>query len=198
MLGPELLACHCVALSKEDIDLLCRHEVKVAHCPESNMKLASGIAPVPELLKAGVCVGLGTDGCSSNNDLDLLSEMDMAAKLHKVATLDPTVLDAHTVLRMCTSDGARALGLGGITGILAPGMRADLIVVDTDAPHMQPLHNPESQLVYSAGGGDVATSIINGRVVMSNRVLETIDVAAAMERVRHIAEEIRKGNGGCG
>ncbi len=198
VLGPELLACHCVALSEGDIDLLYRHEVKVAHCPESNMKLASGIAPVPYLLKAGVCVGLGTDGCSSNNDLDLFSEMDMAAKLHKVATLDPTVLDARTVLRMCTAEGARALGLDHITGVLASGMRADLIVVDTDKPHMKPLHNPESQLVYSAGGGDVVTSIINGRVVMSNRVLETIDVEAAMDRVHRIAKEVRGENGGFG
>jgi 5-methylthioadenosine/S-adenosylhomocysteine deaminase len=191
ILGPELLACHCVVLSDGDIDLLRRHDVKVAHCPESNMKLASGIAPVPALLKAGICVGLGTDGCSSNNDLDLFSEMDTTAKLHKVATLDPTVLDARTVLRMCTADGARALGLEAMTGVLAPGRRADLIVVETDKPHMRPLHNPESQLVYSARGGDVVTSIINGRVVMTDRVLSTIDVEAAMDRVNRIADELR-------
>jgi len=193
VLGPELLACHCVVLTESDIDLLRRHEVKVAHCPESNMKLASGIAPVPDLLKAGVCVGLGTDGCSSNNDLDLFSEMDTAAKLHKVATLDPTVLDARTVLRMSTAEGARALGLGDITGVLAPGRQADLIVVDTDKPHMKPLHNPESQLVYSAGREDVTTSVINGRVVMADRELTTMDVKAVMDRVIRIAEEIRRG-----
>lgn len=192
VLGPELLACHCVALSEGDIELLRRHDVKVAHCPESNMKLASGIAPVPALLKAGVCVGLGSDGCSSNNDLDLFSEMDTAAKLHKASTLDPTVMDARTVLRMCTAEGARALGLGGVTGMLAPGLRADLIVVDTDKPHMQPMYHPESQLVYSAGGGDVTASIIDGRVVMSDRVLTTIDVEEAMDRVRRIADELRR------
>ncbi len=190
ILSPRLLACHCVSLTEEDIELLAGFEVKVAHNPESNMKLASGIAPVPKLLDAGVRVALGTDGCSSNNDLDLFLEMDTAAKLHKVAALDPTVLDAATALRMATIDGARALGLGEITGSLEPGKRADLIVIDTNKPHLTPMYHPESHLVYAAQGGDVAASVINGRVVMENRTLLTLDVDRVMADARTVAAEI--------
>ena len=131
VLSPRLLACHCVVLAENDISLLAEKDVKVSHNPESNMKLASGIAPVPDLMAAGVCVGLGTDGCTSNNNLDMFAEMDMAAKLHKVSTLNPTVLDAETVLRMATIDAARALGLSREIGSLEPGKKADVIVVDT-------------------------------------------------------------------
>ncbi|GBC59570.1 S-adenosylhomocysteine deaminase [Desulfonema ishimotonii] len=191
VLCANLLACHCVHLDDHDITLLRQFDVKVSHNPESNMKLASGIAPVPQLLDAGICVGLGTDGCSSNNDLDLFGEMDMAAKLHKVATADPTVMDARTMLRMCTIEGARALGLGKITGSLEPGKRADLIVIDTDKPHLTPMYRPESHLVYAARGSDVTASVINGRVVMADRSLMTIDVEKAMRAVRRITAEIR-------
>ncbi|MEZ4526933.1 MAG: amidohydrolase [Desulfobacterales bacterium] len=191
VLGPNLLACHCVALSDYDISLLQQTDTKVSHNPESNMKLASGIARVPDLLKAGVCVGLGTDGCSSNNNLDLFSEMDMAAKLHKVSTLDPTVMDARTVLEMCTSQGAKALGLGHICGSLEPGKHADIIVIDMNKPHLIPMYHPESHLVYSARGSDVVTSVIDGKVVMENRHLLTIDAEKVMADVRKIAETIR-------
>ena len=136
-----------------DMALLAEHDVKVAHNPESNMKLASGIAPVAELIGRGVCVGLGTDGCSSNNNLDLFAEMDMAAKLHKASSLDPTVLDAATVLRMATIDGARALGLDRQIGSLEVGKKADLIIIDTRKPHLTPMYNPVSHLVYAVGGG---------------------------------------------
>ena len=169
LLGPRLLACHCVVLTETDMALLARYDVKVAHNPESNMKLASGIAPIPELLAAGVCVGLGTDGCSSNNDLDMFLEMDTAAKLHKAATLDPTVMDARTVLRMATIEGARALGLDAVTGALTPGKQADVIIIDTQKPHLQPMYRPESHLVYAARGSDVAFVMIGGRVVMGKR-----------------------------
>ncbi|MGA1843428.1 MAG: amidohydrolase family protein, partial [bacterium] len=118
ILGPQVLAVHCVWLDEEEIRILADHQVKVAHCPESNMKLAAGIAPVPALLRAGVTVGLGTDGCASNNNLDMFQEMDMAAKLHKVATGDPTVMDAPTVLAMATTEAARALGLADEIGSL--------------------------------------------------------------------------------
>ena len=190
VLSPNLLACHCVALTDEDISLLQRFDVKVSHNPESNMKLASGIAPIPELFKAGVCVGLGTDGCASNNDLDMFLEMDNAAKLHKVNTFDPTVMDANTMLKMCTIDGARSLGLDDITGSLEPGKRADIIIIDTHKPHLTPMYNPISHLVYAVKGSDVATSIINGKVVMEDGRLLTLIVEDIIEDVKIIAEEI--------
>ena len=195
VLAPNLLACHCVVLSDEDISLLKNFDVKVAHCPESNMKLASGIAPIPVLIREGICVGLGTDGCASNNNLDLFSEMDMAAKLHKVNSGDPTVMDAGTVLKMCTIDGARALGLEKVTGSIEPGKKADIIVIDTRQPHLTPMYNPVSHIVYAARGGDVATTIINGKVVMQDRKLLSINVQEVMEIIRMFAKDI-KGNAG--
>jgi 5-methylthioadenosine/S-adenosylhomocysteine deaminase len=190
VLAPNVLACHCVRLSAADIDRLQRRGVKVSHNPESNMKLASGIAPVPDLLAAGVCVGLGTDGAASNNNLDLFLEMDTAAKLHKVHRLDPTILDAATVLRMATIDGARALGLGDRIGSLEPGKQADIIVLDLHKPHLTPLYHPESQLVYAARGSDVTTAVIDGRVVMENGRILTFDVQKAMDDVNAIAGRI--------
>ena len=191
ILGANLLACHCVVLDATDIDLLKQFDVKVSHNAESNMKLASGIAPVPQMLQAGICVGIGTDGCASNNNLDLLLEMDTVAKLHKVNTLDPTVLDALTVLRMATIDGARALGLDRITGSLEVGKAADLIVIDTRKPHLTPMYNPVSHLVYAARGSDVAAVVINGRVVMENGSLLTLNEQQVMADVNRIAERFR-------
>ncbi|MFZ7128200.1 MAG: amidohydrolase [Desulfobacterales bacterium] len=192
ILAPNLLACHCVALTDEDMDLLARRGVKIAHNAESNMKLASGVAPVPELIKRGICVGIGTDGCASNNNLDLFSEMDTVAKLHKVATLDPTVMPAETVLRMATIDGARALGLEERIGSLEVGKQADLIVIDMDQPHLTPLYHPASHLVYAVRGSDVDTTIINGRVVMTRRRLLTIDLERVSANVRRWADGIRR------
>lgn len=190
VLAPNVLACHCVALTDHDIELLKRRDVKVSHNPESNMKLASGVAPVPQLLEAGVCVGLGTDGAASNNNLDLFLEMDTAAKLHKVHRLDPTVLDAGTVLRMATIDAARALGLSDRIGSLEPGKQADVIILDTHQPHLVPMYHPVSQLVYAARGSDVETVVINGRIVMEHGRILTFDVEQAMEEVKRIAAQI--------
>jgi 5-methylthioadenosine/S-adenosylhomocysteine deaminase len=190
VLAPNLLACHCVHLSATDIQRLQRYGVKVSHNPESNMKLAAGIAPVPELLAAGICVGLGTDGAASNNNLDLFLEMDTAAKLHKVHHLDPTILDAGTVLRMATCDGARALGLSHRVGSLEAGKQADVIVIDTHRPHLVPLYHPASQLVYAAKGSDVTTAIINGRLVMENRCVLTFDLQEAMDEVNAISRQM--------
>ncbi|MGD8243465.1 MAG: amidohydrolase [Desulfobacterales bacterium] len=190
VLGPNLLACHCVALDATDMDLLGTHHVKVVHNPESNMKLASGIAPVPDLLARGICVALGTDGCASNNDLDMLSEMDTAAKLHKVATLDPTVVDAEAVLRMATIDGARALGLDDRIGSLEVGKQADLIVIDTRQPHLTPFYRPASHLVYAARGGDVTTTIVAGRILVENRHLTLLDADDIMTRMGELARTI--------
>jgi 5-methylthioadenosine/S-adenosylhomocysteine deaminase len=194
ILSGNLVADHCVVLTDEDMELLKTFDVKVSHNPESNMKLASGIAPVPELLKRGVCVGLGTDGCASNNDLDLFSEMDTAAKLHKVATLDPTAADAATVLSMATVDGARVLGLEESIGTLSPGKKADLIVIDTQKPHLTPMYAPESHLVYAVRGADVSSTVIGGRIVMEEGGLLTIDMDRVTEKVTAMASTI-EGNG---
>jgi 5-methylthioadenosine/S-adenosylhomocysteine deaminase len=136
LLSPNLIACHCVWLEKEEIDLLAKRGVKVVHNPESNMKLASGVAPVPDLLARNVPVGLGTDGCASNNNLDLFQEMDSAAKLHKVHRLDPTVMPANVVLEMATLGGARVLGMEESIGSLEVGKKADVIVLELNRPHL--------------------------------------------------------------
>lgn len=192
ILGPHLIADHCVHLDSEDIEILAEHKVRVIHNPESNMKLASGVAPVPQLLARGVVVGLGTDGCASNNNLDLLGEMDMAAKLHKVHNMDPTVMDALTVLKMATIEGARALGLEGLTGSLETGKKADLIVVDSQSPHMTPMYNPFSHLVYSARGNDVVHVIINGHQVMENRNLLTLNLTEIMTDAKEKSLQIKE------
>jgi 5-methylthioadenosine/S-adenosylhomocysteine deaminase len=156
------------------------------------MKLASGISPVPEMMAKGITVGLGTDGCASNNNLDLFGEMDMAAKLHKANKLDPTVMDAQTVTKMATIDGARALGLEGITGSLEVGKRADLIVIDINKPHLIPMYNPYSHLVYAARGHDVKHSIINGSIVMEDRRLLTLDTADIIGRAKEKSKMVKE------
>ncbi len=190
VLSPNLLACHCVHLTEEDIALLKKHDVKVAHNPESNMKLASGIAPVPELLKKGVCVGLGTDGCASNNNLDLFHEMSMAAKLGKVYANDPAVMDAKSVLRMATIGSAEALGLSGITGSLETGKKADIIILDTHKPHLTPVYSPVSHLVHAARGSDVTASVINGKLIMEERKLLSLDISKIAVKVMESAKNI--------
>jgi 5-methylthioadenosine/S-adenosylhomocysteine deaminase len=155
------------------------------------MKLASGIAPVVELLNLGVNVALGTDGCASNNNLDMFQEMDTAAKLHKVQHLDPTVLPAPAVLRLATWGGARALNLHRQLGSLEPGKQADIVVINGDQPHLVPMYNPYSHLVYAVGGADVRTVLVAGQVVVQDRRLLTLDVAEAMARVREFALRIQ-------
>jgi 5-methylthioadenosine/S-adenosylhomocysteine deaminase len=175
LLSSSLIACHCVWLTEEEMDLLARREVRVVHNLESNLKLASGVAPVPELLSRGVVVGLGTDGCASNNNLDLFQEMDFVAKVHKAKRLDPTVMPAQTVLEMATLGGARVLGMEKEIGSLEVGKKADVIVLDMNRPHLQPVYNIVSQLVYSATGADVREVIIDGKIIMENRKLLTLD-----------------------
>jgi len=191
ILGPHLIADHCVHLEEKDIKILAENGVKAIHNPESNMKLASGIAPVPDMLANHLTVGLGTDGCASNNNLDLFAEMDMAAKLHKINTMDTTVMDALTVMRMATVEGAKALGMGEITGSLEEGKKADVIILDTRKPHLTPMYNPVSHLVYAARGNDVSHSIINGRLVMEDRKLLTIDLYEIMEKAREKSRDVK-------
>jgi 5-methylthioadenosine/S-adenosylhomocysteine deaminase len=187
-----LIAFHCVSFTQEDIDLFASHGCKISHNPASNMKLASGVAPVPEMLKAGITVGLGTDGCASNNNLDMIKEMSTAAKLHKVARLDPTVMDAQTVVRMATIEGAKALGMGKITGSLEAGKKADIIIIGLDKPHLTPLYSEYSHLVYAMSGADVDTVLINGKIIMENRRLLTINEEEVMQKVREIAVKIKQ------
>ncbi len=193
LLGGRLLADHAVVLNEADLDLLAASGAGVAHCPESNMKLASGIAPVVELLQRGVPVGLGTDGCASNNNLDLVQEMDSAAKLQKVRYLDPTVLPATATLDLATRGSAGVLGLSEQVGALAPGMKGDLLVLDLDQPHLTPLYDPYSHLVYAAGGGDVQTVVVHGRVVVKDRKLLTFDLKETLARSRELARRVSKG-----
>jgi 5-methylthioadenosine/S-adenosylhomocysteine deaminase len=190
ILGPHLIADHCVHLDDPEIETIARNGVRVIHNPESNMKLASGISPVPKLLSRGITVGLGTDGCASNNNLDLFEEMDMAAKLQKVGNMDPTVLDAITTLRMGTSSGSRALGFEKLVGSLEAGKKADIIVLDTDRPHLTPMYNPYSHLVYAAKGNDVSHSVINGRLVLEDRNLLTMDLKDLLPRVKDKAKHV--------
>jgi len=190
LLSPHLIADHAVHINDTEIEQLATHGVRVVINPESNMKLASGIAPVPKLLARGVTVGLGTDGCASNNNLDLFAEMDTAAKVQKVTSMDPTVMDATTVLKMATIEGAKALGLNHLTGSLEVGKKADIIVVDTNKPHLTPMYNPFSHLVYAAKGNDVVHSIINGRVVLRDRHLHALDLEDVMSRAREKAGQV--------
>lgn len=185
------LLVHAVWLTDDDIEIIAKRRASVSHNPESNMKLASGIAPVPALLKAGVTVGLGTDGCASNNNLDLFSEMDTAAKLHKVNTMDPTVMDAVTVLKMATIDGAKSLGLQDIIGSLEIGKKADVIIIDTRKPHLVPVYNPVSHIVYAAQGSDVQDVIVNGKILLRNKELLAFDMEYILGKVADIASRIK-------
>jgi len=190
VLGPTTVAIHAVHLTDEDIELLAQHDAGVVHCPESQLKLASGLTPVPKLLEAGVKVGLGTDGAASNNDLDMFGEMATAAKVHKMIAGDPTVVPARQALGMATLEAARVLGLEDRLGSLEVGKRGDIIVLDLDVPHMVPVYDITSHLVYAAHSSDVRTVIIDGRVVMRDRVLLTLDESEIFARAREMAREI--------
>ena len=152
--------------------------------PESNMKLSSGAAKIAEMVSLGMKVGLGTDGCASNNDLDLFQEMDTAAKLGKVSTGDPVNMEAGTVLKMATSWGGAVLGIEQEVGTIEKGKKADIIVIDLQSPHLVPLYNPYSSLVYSANGADVRDVIVDGQILLRDRIFQTLDPEEIMEKVR--------------
>ncbi len=188
-----VLAAHCVHVTSEDLEILARHAVGVAHNPESNMKLASGVAPVPQMLLRGVTVGLGTDGAASNNNLDLFQEMRSAALLHKVFTQDPTVLPAYQVLEMATAGGARCLGLDQEIGQLKPGYKADVILVDLNKPHLCPRHDLAAHLVYAALASDVHTVIADGKILMQAGQILTLREKEIMEQVEARAKRLVAG-----
>ena len=190
-LSARTLAAHCVVLDDAEIALLAARKVSVSHNAESNMKLASGIAPVPKMLRAGINVTVGTDGCASNNNLDIISEIATVAKLHKITSMDPTVLDECTAMALVTENGARALGFPG--GRIEPGRPADITVLDGRAPNMVPVHNPVSHIIYAATGGNVKDVVIDGRVVVKNFTSLTVDEDALIRECRAIQEHISRG-----
>ena len=169
LFSTKTLAAHCVVVSDHDIEILAKNNVSVAHNPQSNMKLASGIAPIKKMLDAGVNVSIGTDGASSNNDLDMWEEMRTASLLQKVNTLDPCAIPAYTALQMATVNGAKAIAREGELGVITAGAFADIILVDIEKPHLYPHTNLISELVYSTHACDVDTVIVNGQIVVENR-----------------------------
>jgi len=187
-LGPEVLAAHCIWLTAREIEIVHKRGVKPVHNPVSNMKTASGVAPVPEMLAADIPVALGTDGAASNNSLDMFDEMKFAALLSKVHKLDPTVVPAQAVLGMATINGAIALGLQDEIGSLEVGKKADIVLVDMKKPHLAPLHNIVSHLVYSAVGSDVDTVMVDGEVLMQGRKVLMLDEDKVLEGVQKASD----------
>ena len=187
-----VIAAHVVWTTDQEIDILANRKVGVIHNPTSNTKIASGIAPIAKYLDAGVIVGLGTDGAATNNDLDLWEEMRLAAYLQKVTNMDPTVLPARVVLRMATSLGAEAIGMGGEIGILREGMRADVIQVGLKNAHQVPMYDVESHLVYVTHASDVRTVLVDGKCLYEDGECPTIDVKSLRRRVKNVAETIRQ------
>jgi 5-methylthioadenosine/S-adenosylhomocysteine deaminase len=190
-LGPGVLGAHGVWVSDADIALLKARGVGVSHNPESNMKLASGTAPVPAYLRADVAIGLGTDGAASNNDLDMFEAMRFAALLHKHASVDPRALSARTALEMATIRGARALGMDKRIGSLEPRKYADLITVSTAGARQTPMYDPLSHLVYVMRGDDVVNTIVNGQVLMRDRRVLTLDEKAVLAEGRAWIDKVR-------
>jgi len=189
--GPKTLGAHGIWVSDEDIATLKRHDVGIAHNPESNMKLASGTAPVVKYLAAGVALGLGTDGAASNNDLDMFEAMRQAAFLAKLATKDPTALSARAALDLATIGGARALGMERLIGSIEAGKRADLITVSMAAARQTPLYDPISQIVYTTRGDDVRTTMVNGKVLMKDRQVRTLNRATVIVDANALAAKVR-------
>lgn len=195
LLSERLIGAHVVQVDDREIQLLKEYGVGIGHCPQSNMKIAVGVAPVPKMISSGLRVGLGTDGAASNNDLNMWEEMDTAAKLHKVIAEDPTVVSAREALAMGTIGGARALHLENEIGSLEAGKLADLIIVDAGSMHMVPMYDVYSHLVYAAKASDVTHTVVAGRVLMRDGELETLDEAAILEEAKRygrlIADSLR-------
>jgi 5-methylthioadenosine/S-adenosylhomocysteine deaminase len=191
VLSDRTIAAHCVHVSPEDIAILAEFEVGVSHNPVSNLKLASGVSPVPALVAAGVTVGLGTDGAASNNTLNLLRDMQIAALLHKGVSGDPTTLPARAMMEMVTCRGAEVLGLADRVGTLTEGREADLICVAVEGPHTAPMYDPFSHLVFAARATDVRHVVVRGRVVVRNRALQTIDRERIEAQAREFSETVR-------
>lgn len=191
LVSPSLIAIHMTQLDEEDFNILAAKKPHIVHCPESNMKLASGICPVPKLLELGVNVALGTDGAASNNDLDMLGEMRAAAFLAKLSNGDPRVLPAETVLKMATINGAKALGIDHITGSLTPGKAADFIAIDLEQIETQPLYNPISQIVYAASRNQITDVWVAGKQLLKNRDLLTLNEKELINKAQTWRKKIK-------
>ena len=191
LLGPDVVSAHCIFVDEADRKTLAQEQVGCVHNPSSNMMIASGVSPVAEMRAAGVAVGLGTDGpAGSNNDLDLMEEIDLAAKLAKITKMDPLALNAKAVVEMATIDGARALHMEKEVGSLEPGKKADLILISLDEPNAVPMYDIYAQLAYALKGSDVETVVIGGRIVMRDRKLLTLNQAEAMAKARQYKKAI--------
>jgi 5-methylthioadenosine/S-adenosylhomocysteine deaminase len=193
LLGPDVLLHHAITLTDDDLLVMARRGVAVSHNLESNMKVAAGPARLPEMLAAGLAVGLGTDGAASNNNLDLFEEMDSVAKVHKLFRHDPTLLPARDVFRLATRGGARALGLGDRIGALEKGRLADVVLVEATGPEATPLYDVYSALVYSLKGGAVRTVVVGGRVVLRDRRMLTLDAEEVRKQAWEIAKRLKPG-----
>lgn len=189
-LGSDVIAAHAVWLSDKEIEIIKENDVRLSHNPVSNMKLASGISPVSKLMGSGVNLSLGTDGTASNNNLDIIEEMKIAALLQKVNTMDPTVLGAEKVFQMATVNGARALGLEDEIGTIEVGKKADLVLLDMKSSHLTPFRHPISHLVYAANGADVDTVICNGDILMQKKELKVLDEVEVIKLAEESAEEL--------
>ena len=192
ILDARTLLVHAIWLDDADIDIIARSGAAVSHAPESAMKLGSGIARIPEFIQAKIRVGLGTDGCASNNNQDMFQEMDITAKLHKVSTLNPQTMKSRTVLEMATVAGARAIGMDRWIGSLEPGKQADILILETHAPHMTPLYHPESHIVYSAKGSDVRDVMIGGKWQVKNRSLVSLNLDDILDQARAEGKRIQE------
>src|SRR6202158_4937721 len=191
VLGPDVVSAHCIFVDEADRKILAQHNVGCVHNPSSNMMIASGVAPVPEMRAAGIAVGLGTDGpAGSNNDLDLMEEIDLAAKLAKITRMDPLAINAKAVVEMATIDGARAIHLEKEIGSLEKGKKADLILISLDEPNAVPMYDVYAQIAYALKASDVQTVMIGGRVVMRDRKLLTVDEQAAIAKAREYKKTI--------
>jgi 5-methylthioadenosine/S-adenosylhomocysteine deaminase len=190
ILDPATVCVHCVWADEEDLDILAARGAKAVVCPQSHLKLASGISPLADMLAKGIRVGLGTDGAAGNNGLDMLREMDICAKVQKIRNLDPVAVPAADIMGAATVGGAAVIGMEKKIGALSPGMKADIILVNFNAPHLQPMHGIDL-LVYAAGGGDVQTVLINGKLVMLERELLSFDLPETMHQVRQLADRIQ-------
>ena len=188
-LRDDIIAAHGVWLTDKEIEILARRGVTIVHNPASNMKLASGVMSIEKLLKAGVNIALGTDGAASNNSLDIVEEMKLAALVHKVHTLNPTITDAESIFKMATQNGARALHLNA--GVIKEGALADVVIFDFNKAHLRPITNVISHIVYSANGNDVETTIVDGKIIMLDREVLTVDEEKILDKVQKIVDELR-------
>ncbi|KPU45013.1 5-methylthioadenosine/S-adenosylhomocysteine deaminase [Oxobacter pfennigii] len=186
----KVIAAHCVHISDKDMEILKKYNVTAAHCPQSNMKLSSGISPVSKMLALGINVSLGTDGASSNNNLDMIEEMQTASYLQKLSTSDATALSPYETLEMATVNGAKALGLEKEIGKLDVGMKADIVLIDLNKPHMVPIFDVCANIVYSGSGKDVKTVIVNGKTVMEDYVVKTMNEKDILNSVKKSVENI--------